>query len=341
MSEAFTAPSPLLIMGSPRSGTTFLAQMVNRFFDIQISRDNGTLMRFHRILPRYEPLTDDGNMKRLIHALYDDHFFKTRLIARGLRLTEAELFNRIPERTYGALIETIFSAIAEVHGKRTWGYKRASFGRVQGHHIDELFPRARFVHIIRDARDVALSMRNTPRVLLERSWHFAARDWVSHVETGRRIGRQLGPDRYLEVRYERLMSEPEALLTEIMMFAGPGPDGEQRLARIRQEIVALIKSGNSEKWRRLMPPAAVRTVERVAGPLLLELGYPVAYPHVAGQRIGTLELGWLHADRIVRNLFTRNIAMMIRYRLEVLKAHRRARSSKPVEDAAAQASSVR
>lgn len=341
MSEVFANPSPLLIMGSPRSGTTFLAQMVNRFFDIQISRDNGTLMRFHRMLPQYQPLSDDANMKRLIHDLYGDHFFKTRLIARGLKLSEAELFRRAAEPTYGALIEAIFSAIAEVHGKRTWGYKRASFGRVQGHHIDELFPRAKFVHIIRDARDVVLSMRNTPRVLLERSWHFAAADWVSHVETGRRIGRELGAARYLEVRYERLMTEPAAVLTEIMMFAGPGPDGDRRLARIRQEIGALIKSGNSEKWRRLMPPAALRTVERVAGPLLFELGYPVVNPDVAGRPVGALELAWLQTDRIVRNLFTRNIAMMIRYRFEVLKAHRRARFAKPVDDANAQISSAR
>jgi hypothetical protein len=38
--------SPLLIMGCPRSGTTFLPQMVNKFFDIRVSRHNGTLMRF-------------------------------------------------------------------------------------------------------------------------------------------------------------------------------------------------------------------------------------------------------------------------------------------------------
>jgi hypothetical protein len=325
-SDAPRVPKPLLIMGSPRSGTTFLSQMVNRFFDFHISRDNGTLLRFHRLLRHYEPLSDDANLRRLIRDLYQDHFFTSRIRERGMGLSEEELFRRVRTRTYGGLIEAVFQANAEQHGKRNWGYKRASFGRVKGNYIDDLFPDARFVHIIRDARDVVLSMRNTPKVLLERSWHFAAADWVSHVETGRRLGLALGPDRYLEVRYETLMADPVGTLLAIFEFAGTGPDGEVRADRIRGEIGNLVKGNNVEKWRRIMPPAALRQVERVAGPYLLDLGYPVVNHDVAGQPVAAPELAWLYVDRIARNLFTRNIAMMIRYRLEVLKAHQRSRS---------------
>ncbi|HEY0872607.1 MAG TPA: sulfotransferase [Vicinamibacterales bacterium] len=319
-------PKPLLIMGSPRSGTTFLSQMVNRFFDFHISRDNGTLLRFHRLLRNYEPLADDANLRRLIRDLYQDHFFTSRIRQRGMGLSEDELFRRVRTRTYGGLIEAVFQANAEQHGKRHWGYKRASFGRVKGNYVDDLFPEARFVHIIRDARDVVLSMRNTPKVLLERSWHFAAVDWVSHVETGRRIGRSLGPDRYLELRYETLMADPVNTMLTIFEFAGSGPDGDTRAQKLRNEIGGLIKANNVEKWRRMMPSPALRRVERVAGPLLGTLGYPVVDRDVAGQPVGRLELACLYVDRIARNLFTRNIPMMIRYRLEVFKALQRSRS---------------
>ena len=46
-------------------------------------------------------------------------------------------------------------------------------------------------------------------------------------------------------------------------------------------------------------------------------------------------------DRVFRNLFTRNLAMMFRYRFEVLKAQRRARFSKPVAEGKPQVSSTR
>ena len=181
-----SALRPLLILGSPRSGTTFLSHMVNRFFDVHVSRDNGTLVRIHGQLSHYEPLFDDANLKRLIRHLYADRYIQERLIARGLKLSEEEIFARIPQRTYSALIETIFGAIAAERKKACWGYKRASLARMTGRHVNDLFPTAKFIHIIRDAREVVLSMRRSPGAALERSWHFGALDWVSHVSAGRR-----------------------------------------------------------------------------------------------------------------------------------------------------------
>ena len=327
-------PAPLLIMGSPRSGTTFLAHMVNRFLDIQICRDNGTILRFYRNLAHYGPLSNDANLRRLIEHLYRDHFFQTRLIARGLELSEDDLFNRVRERSYGGLVDAMFGAIAARKDKSTWGYKRASFARVEGHHIDELFPRAKFVHIIRDARDVVLSMRTSTDLLLERSWHFGASDWVSHVRTGQRIGAQLGADRYLELRYERFMADPAGVLEEVLNFSGRGHGTDERLARIREEIGGLVKSDNTEKWRRQIPDDAIRVIERVAGPLLAELGYPVLHPDVSGGRIKTGEMAWLHLDRVFRNLVHTQVGVMVRYRLAVLKANHRARFSHSVRNTA-------
>ncbi len=329
MSQLHTQPAarshaPLLIMGSPRSGTTFLSQMVNRFLDIHVCRDNGTLLRFHRSLPHYEPLENDANLKRLIQHLFADRYFTERLRNRGMTLSEAELFSRVQPHTYGGLIDAVFSATAETHGKGNWGYKRASFARVTGHQIDDLFPGARFVHCIRDARDVVLSMRTSTDLLLERSWHFGAVDWVSHLTTGRTLGRQLGPDRYMEVRYEHFMAEPAHVLQEIIAFTG-GDASEARVARIEGEISGLLKADNTEKWRRLVPPEAIRTIERVAGGLLQDLGYPVVNPDVVGARIGPVERVGLHIDRVAGNLFRTDLGVMTRYRVEVVKGLLRAR----------------
>ena len=122
------------------------------------------------------------------------------------------------------------------------------------------------------------------------------------------------------------MADPVAVLEEILDFCGGGADRDVRMERIRAEIRGLVKSDNTEKWRKQVPADAIRVIERVAGPLLEELGYPVLNPDVSGRKVGTAELAWLHADRLVRNLVHTNPGVMLRYRLEVLKAHRRARA---------------
>jgi hypothetical protein len=320
-----TSLSPLLIMGSPRSGTTFLANMVNKFLDVRLSRDNGTLLRYHRLLRHYQPLTDDANLRRLIKHLYADHYIQERLRNRGLKLTEEELFARVDPRTYGGLIDTIFSAIAEQRGRSTWGYKRASLARMTGANVNDLFPRARFIHIIRDARDVVLSMGRAGGTLLERTWHFAAADWVQHVSLGRAVASQIGEDRYFELRYERLMTDPAAALIDMLDFSGGGTDRDARAARIRTEIPGLIKKSNTEKWRTQLSPEAIRQVERVAGPLLSELGYPLAFPEVAGQSVPLPEMALLHTKRVYYNLVGARMNNLLQYRLSVLKAHRKAR----------------
>jgi hypothetical protein len=325
MDRMESAPAPLVILGSPRSGTTFLARMVNRFFDINVATDNGTLLRLHAKLPHYEPLSDDQNMRRLLKHVFADHFVQERLVGRGLKATEEEIFARLgSNRTYSAVIEEILGSIAAERGKRGWGYKRASFARMVGSHVNDLFPTARFVHIMRDAREVALSMRVSPGAH-ERNWHFGAVDWVSHVEAGRQIGRQIGPERYREITYERLMAAPGTVLSEILDFSGAGPDREARVARIHSDIHELVKPSNTEKWKTKAPPDAVRQIERVAGPLLRDLGYPLRNPEIAGTPVGRLELVWLWVDRVFRNLFQSKLSIGGRYRVEVLKERWRAR----------------
>lgn len=320
-----TSLSPLLIMGSPRSGTTFLAHMVNRFLDIRLSRDNGTLVRYYNLLPHYEPLTDDANLLRLIKHLYADHYIQERLRNRGLVLTEEQLLAQVHERTYGGLIDAIFGAIAAQRGKSMWGYKRASLARMTGDSLNVLFPKAKFVHIVRDAREVVLSMGNASRTLLERTWHFGAVDWVGHVTAGRNVAPIIGKDRYLEVRYEQLMADPAEGLIEILDFAGGGADRDERAARIRAEMPALTKQDNTSKWRQQLPETGIRQVERVAGPLLQDLGYELMFPEVSGQPVGSAEMAWLRAQRLFSNVVGAPLGNLWQYRLSIFKARQRAR----------------
>jgi len=85
--------------------------------------------------------------------------------------------------------------------------------------LDQIFPSAQFVHMIRDGRDAALSAREKwPDRRRYMDHYYLLKNWVRNVDAGQKAGHDLGPDRYLEVRYERLVQDPQPVLEEICSF---------------------------------------------------------------------------------------------------------------------------
>jgi hypothetical protein len=114
-------------------------------------------------------------------------------------------------RDLAAAIEAFFLAYAKAHGKPRWGDKTPGYS-IDMPLIAGLFPDARFVHLIRDGRNVALSLMEVPRP--PRSFAEAAQVWKHRIDVARRDAPTLG-DAVLEVRYETLVDEPESVLKEV------------------------------------------------------------------------------------------------------------------------------
>src|SRR6202008_1046988 len=83
--------------------------------------------------------------------------------------------------------------------------------------LERLFPDAIWIHLVRDGRDAALSFLELPEGFSGKTWalprtpaQFAAR-WRTEILAARKLGRHAG-DRYLELRYEDLVAEPEQRL---------------------------------------------------------------------------------------------------------------------------------
>ncbi len=303
-------PSPLMIVGSPRSGTTFLTRMINRFLDIHVARDAGVFLRFHKFLPSYGDLSDPANMRRLIDNLYQDVMFRVRFLGRGLTLSEAELYAALTEHSYPGLVRQIFVETARSRGKTYWGNKKPSYA-LHLAQTEAIFPGAKIVHIVRDGRDVVLSMRNASHLLVEKNWYFAASDWNDHVLRARRAGERLGPERYLEIKYENLIASPVEVFRTILEFIGTGPDSQRQLEKVRAGITKRVRANNYDKWRTQMPEKAIRVVERVAGELLTDLGYQLKFPALAGKRFNRAQVGLFYIDRAFRNIFTRDSRKLV------------------------------
>jgi Sulfotransferase family len=158
--------------------------------------------------------------------------------------------------------------------------------------IKESFPNALFIHVIRDGRDVALSLDKIGWIRpmpwdRNRSWMAGALFWDWTVRKARRFGAELRQD-YLEVRFEDVLSKPHETLSKIGSFIHHDLDHD----RIQRTAIGSIRkpntvfedfpknssSGPVGRWQKTLSPKEISEMERQIGPLLRELDYSLATP---------------------------------------------------------------
>jgi len=176
--------------------------------------------------------------------------------------------------TFAGVVSSLFISYARREGKVRWGDKTPDYVRSIPL-LAYLFPTARFIHLVRDGRDVALSLK-------QQSWgspnlHEAGRWWQTSVLAGIQHGRHLGPSRYFRLHFESLLDSPESTLRELLQWMGEdySPAVLRRQAPHVAGIgldAAEIVPGNREKWRRL-PAAQQAELQAALEPTLSMLGY--------------------------------------------------------------------
>jgi hypothetical protein len=151
--------------------------------------------------------------------------------------------------------------------------------------LDEVFPDALFLHVIRDGRAVANSILRARKNHGSAYWgceppgwqklldlpllDACALQWKTIVEYALDSAESIPDERYREVRYEDLCERPEAVFREVSDWAGlTWDDGAL------EELVSDIDSRNY-KWRENFEPAEVERLNELLGDLLARLGYDV------------------------------------------------------------------
>jgi hypothetical protein len=267
-------PIPFVV-GCGRSGTTILRLMLNAHPTLAVPPESHFLRRAAR---KPGTTTPESLLER---ALGSTRFADWGVDPEAVRAAASQR----PPRTLAEATDLVFSAYASAHGKSRWGDKTPPYVTcIDG--LASMLPDARFVHLIRDGRDVALSFSSVsfgPRDDPVAQAHY----WRRRVGAGRRSGAQLGPDRYLEVRYEDLVDDPERELRRVCSFVDL--DFDAAMLRYQQTVGEALPderrvhhanadkpiSRNIRDWRTSMPTEQRAWFEAVAGDLLAELGYDV------------------------------------------------------------------
>jgi hypothetical protein len=272
------------VLGVRRSGTTLLRVMLDRHSQLAVPDES-----------YFVPQLADRHRRGIdVGSFVDDLRRLPTLREWDVPVEEVEPRLR-PGMPPGEAIAAVYETHAARRGKSRWGDKTPMYMQ-HLRLLERLFPDARFVHLIRDGRDAALSFLAMPDGIVTRTWAHPgspaafACQWRSEVAAARRLGRRVGAGRYLEVRYERLVADPEEELRRICALAGlafePGMlDYAGRVdvsAKPHQQSLTRPPTPGLRDWRSQMAPGDVAAFEVVAGDLLRELGYEAAVKTTLG-----------------------------------------------------------
>lgn len=258
--------APIVLGGCGRSGTTLLRIMLDSHPRICCGPESSVFRR---------------------RALDPDALADRFGLARGeVRAIDDAAASR------PAFIEAFAALCLRDAGKARWAEKTPrNISRIGA--IFRFFPEARFVHVLRDGRDVACSLRTHPRhavvdgrlVPLD-TWKplaACARRWRDDIECSRPWW---SDPRLHTLRYEDLVRNPEAELRRLMLFLGEpwddamlapaaGGSSSRDATRFAQnpEAIGAVNPSSIGRWQRDLDASDRRIFKRIAGPLLIELGY--------------------------------------------------------------------
>jgi hypothetical protein len=269
---------PFFIVGCDRSGTTMLRLILDRSPDVAIPTESMIVVDFAG--QAGAPLATDAEFDRLARAVWRHPKVREWALPGG----PPARAGRIGAPAYRAALEAPFLAYAELHGKSRWADKTPYYvGELDL--VKRVFPEARIVNLVRDGRDVALSLLRVP-FGPSNVWA-AARQWRAAVDAG-----DAGEDRYgedvLTIRYEDLVADPEPVVKRVCAFCEIAYRPEMlaveesaagRLAAGQEgwftELYAGIGTRSVGKWRTQMTPAQRAVFAAEAGEALRRHGYEV------------------------------------------------------------------
>jgi hypothetical protein len=280
-------PMPFII-GAGRSGSSLLRLMLDAHPKMAIPAET----RFIPDVLTLQNVDNEALRRAFLNTIINSQTWKDfKMSADSL---EKELYNITPFDVING-IRTFYRTYAKRHNKPRWGDKSPYLLNIQL--ISKCLPEARFIHIIRDGRDVALSLKKVwwgPGNNIENAAHF----WMDRILEARK--QAAGLNKYIEVQYEDLIINPRRILNIICDFVHLNFDEEMlnyyknassRLSEMddrivngkvitKERIMEIYKltslppqSSRIGIFRTELPKEEILIFEKTAGKLLKELGY--------------------------------------------------------------------
>lgn len=223
----------VFIVGSPRSGTTWLQRLLATHPNLHTGQESGLFDAYI------------GPQLRAWRRDMDPAISGRSAIGLGCYLTEAD-FLRLLREYMLKLLEPLVGRLRPSH----LFLEKTPSHALYIPEIVELLPESRIIHVLRDGRDVTASLLASAK-----SWgvHWAprkargaARMWAAHVEAARRAATSLPKEQFFEIRYEHLYESPISSLKSVCEFLGIVWSGEDMQRAVEENTAERArKSGGT------------------------------------------------------------------------------------------------
>lgn len=277
---------PVFIIGTERSGSNLLRLILNAHPSIYIPHPPHIMKDLGPLERAYGDLAEDRNFRRLVGdaaRLIELHFFPWEITPDRERA-----FALASARNLYCVKAAFYEQYRGFKGAKRWGCKST----FMVHYCDlarKYSPGAKFIHLVRDGRDVAVSARNS--VFNHFHPYYVARLWSLQQRLAAEMARTLGAGEFMTLRYEDLLADPERAVRGVCGFLGEGyvPGMLRYFEAAEPKKLAgasaswancsrPVLAGNAGKYRTGLSPEEIKLFETFSFAELEHFGYALENP---------------------------------------------------------------
>jgi hypothetical protein len=247
--------------------------------EISIPPESHFFERFSSSFESYGNLHNQKNIKAFVSDVLKD----LRIKEWRLRISVDNLCHSVQSFSVSGVVSALFQAYAQREGKKYWGDKTPQH-MFYLKEIKAAFPNAKFIHIVRDGRDIAESMKRTS--IGPNSVYRVAKRWKAYVSTFALFKRENSSEQVLEVSYEGLIRRQRHELHRIFAFLNisprvilePIPNTLRRdqyidTAPLHRSLGKSISDAKIGIFRTALSQRELEIFESIAGESLEDYGY--------------------------------------------------------------------
>ncbi len=272
---------PIFICGCPRSGTTLFRMLADSHPNLAIAPESSYLFVYKDLVPDffYGDLSERKDLENLVKDLLKIQRIKDWFPAEK---NHEDVLKRLDDKVgYAEVIAVLLDIYAEYRGKSRWGDKTPkNLLRIDA--VREMFPESKIVVVVRDGRDVALSLRNVDFGRI--SFFASALIWNTYMK---KLEWLLNNDEnILIVKYENLLDNPEKEMRRFCEYVDEVYDEELIKKYLdHSDDVSHSKSkfhgkeinpSNKAKWKKRCKAWELKVFETVNATYLKKYGYELS-----------------------------------------------------------------